>query len=89
MKWRTACLLIGLFCGIGLGIACGCVIGYYAAHHFPFYGGFAVTFGEPFSPARSKLVPGHMLLCSVVLSLLMSFACGVVGYLIGWAFDKN
>jgi hypothetical protein len=49
-----------------LGIVVGCVCGYYAAHHFPFWGGI-VMMGAPYSPARSSLVPGHMLLCSLIL----------------------
>ncbi len=49
-----------------LGILAGAFIGVFAAHHFPFYGGIAML-GAPYSPARSSLVPGHMLLCGVVL----------------------
>ena len=52
-----------------LGIGSGCVIGYFAAHHFAFFGGFALL-GQPYSPARSSLVPGHMLLCGILLGLL-------------------
>ena len=52
-----------------LGIGIGCVTGYFAAHHFAFFGGFALL-GQPYSPARSSLVPGHMLLCGILLGLL-------------------
>jgi len=50
------------------GVLLGCVVGFYAAHHFAFYGGF-VLFAEPYSPARHTLVPGHMLLCGILLGL--------------------
>ena len=49
-----------------LGIAAGCVIGFFAAHHFAFFGG-VLLFGKPYSPARYTLVPGHMLLCGTIL----------------------
>jgi hypothetical protein len=52
-----------------IGIAAGCVVGYFAAHHFAFFGGFALI-GQPYSPARSSLVPGHMLLCGLLLGTI-------------------
>ena len=62
-----------------IGASAGCVVGYFAAHHFAFYGGFALI-GEPYSPARSSLVPGHMLLCGVLLG-----AIGVLsGFIQNW-----
>lgn len=56
-----------------MGIVAGCVVGYFAAHHFPFFGGLALL-GTPYSPARYALVPGHMLLCSVILG---AAGCGL------------
>jgi predicted Zn finger-like uncharacterized protein len=49
-----------------VGVIIGCVVGYFAAHHFAFFGGWALM-GEPYSPARNSLVPGHMLLCALLL----------------------
>jgi DNA-directed RNA polymerase subunit RPC12/RpoP len=63
-----------------LGVALGCVVGNFAAHYFAFFGGFALM-GEPFSPARYSLVPGHMLLCGILL--------GLAGFGIGWTIDKR
>jgi hypothetical protein len=57
-----------LLCTI-TGILTGCVAGYFAAHHFAFFGGF-LLFGKPYSPARSSLVPGHMLLCGILLGTI-------------------
>ena len=34
-----------------------------------FFGGLALL-GEPYSPARYSLVPGHMLLCGTLLGVL-------------------
>lgn len=56
------------------GILCGAVIGFLSAHHFALWGGFALI-GQPYSPARSSLVPGHIMFFSVVL--------GAIGYAIG------
>jgi uncharacterized protein DUF4339 len=58
-----------------IGIIAGAIIGFFAAHHFAFFGGLALL-GEPYSPARYSLVPGHILLCAGLL--------GLVGFVIGW-----
>jgi hypothetical protein len=58
------------------GILTGCVTGYFAAHHFAFFGGLLLL-GAPYSPARSSLVPGHMLLCGMLLGIL-GLGLGVV-----------
>lgn len=63
-----------------LGTLLGCVIGFYAAHHFAFFGGINLI-GEPYSPARDSLVPGHMLLCGGVL--------GISGFGIGLSLRKT
>jgi hypothetical protein len=60
-----------------LGVIFGCIVGFFAAHYFPFFGGLAMTLGQPFSPARYGLVPGHILLC---VSLFGGFGL-VVGLL--------
>ncbi|MCA9240119.1 MAG: hypothetical protein KDA37_07970 [Planctomycetales bacterium] len=52
--------------GLLAGIVVGGIVGYFAAHFFPFWGGLALL-GEPYSDARYALVPGHVLLCSLLL----------------------
>ncbi|MBL1321844.1 MAG: hypothetical protein COA63_012405 [Methylophaga sp.] len=63
-----------------LGILIGCVLGYFSAHHFALWGGF-VLIGEPYSPARDTLVPGHVLFFAVTL--------GAIGLAIGYHLDKK
>jgi hypothetical protein len=63
-----------------LGIFAGCVVGYFAAHHFALWGGLALL-GQPYSPARSTLVPGHVGFFAVVL--------GVIGFAAGYTLDKK
>jgi hypothetical protein len=63
-----------------MGIATGCLVGFFAAHYFAFFGGLALI-GRPFSPARFSLVPGHMLLCGIIL--------GAAGFAIGFLFRAS
>jgi hypothetical protein len=63
-----------------LGVLVGCLVGFFAAHHFAFFGGMALH-GTPYSPARYALVPGHMLLCGILL--------GLAGFGIGWTIDQR
>ena len=63
-----------------MGIVIGCIVGYFAAHHFALWGGFAL-FGEPYSPACGSLVPGHV--------LFFATALGAIGFAIGYYYDKE
>ena len=74
-SWAKYEMLILGVIGVGLGV----IVGYFAAHHFAFFGGFALL-GEPYSPARNSLVPGHMLLCAILL--------GGAGVLIGFIRNR-
>jgi DNA-directed RNA polymerase subunit RPC12/RpoP len=85
---RVACTLLGASMGGTLGALVGCVVGIFAAHHFAFFGGFALI-GEPYSPIRWELVPGHMLLCGILLGLFGTVAGGLAGFGIGWAVDDH
>jgi hypothetical protein len=69
--------IVGI-CTVG-GVIVGCIVGFFAAHHFAFFGGFALI-GEPYSPARDSLVPGHMLLCGILL--------GAAGFGVGWLINS-
>jgi hypothetical protein len=60
------------------GIGLGCIVGYFSAHYFAIFGGFLLL-GEPHSPARDQLVPGHMLLWALLL--------GVAGLGLGFLMD--
>ena len=51
-----------------LGIAAGCCVGFYAAHHFALFGGLMLL-GRPYSEARYNLVPGHMALLGPIFGL--------------------
>jgi len=62
-----------------VGIVVGGVVGYFAAHYFALWGGFALI-GEPHSPARNSLVPGHVLFFATVL--------GAAGFIIGHQLSK-
>jgi hypothetical protein len=57
----------------GGGIVLGCIVGYFAAHYFPLWGGLAML-GEAHSQARDSLVPGHIALCAVTFG---AFAFGI------------
>lgn len=63
-----------------LGSAAGGVFGYFAAHYFALWGGLMLL-GDPHSPARDKLVPGHAFLFAVVF--------GVCGFVIGRWLDQD
>lgn len=63
-----------------IGIGAGCVVGFFAVHYFAFLGGVNLM-GKPYSPARDSLVPGHMLLCGILL--------GIFGFAIGWSMTKR
>jgi predicted RNA-binding Zn-ribbon protein involved in translation (DUF1610 family) len=60
------------------GIGLGCIVGYFSAHYFAIFGGFQLL-GNPHSPARDQLVPGHMLLWALLL--------GVAGLGLGFLMD--
>lgn len=62
------------------GVLLGCFVGFFAAHHFAFFGGF-VLMGSPYSPARYSLVPGHMLLCGILF--------GIAGFGIGHLLTRK
>jgi len=85
---RISLALIGILAGGFCGIVCGCIIGYFAAHYFPFFGGLAMM-GEPHSGARDSLVPGHMLLFAGLLGLLGGIVLGLLGFVMGSAIDKE
>lgn len=59
---------------VGGGLLGG-VVGFLLAHYYPLWGGMAMMMGEPFSPARSSLVPGHVVVFFLVF--------GGIGYAIG------
>ena len=63
-----------------VGIAIGCIVGYFSAHYFPLWGGF-VMLAEPHSPARNSLVPGHVLFYASVL--------GATGFIVGQYLTKS
>lgn len=58
----------------------GVPIGYYVSQYMPLWGGF-LTLGTPFSPARLRLAPGHM--------VAFAFVFGCVGYVIAHQMAKG
>lgn len=62
------------------GIVVGCIVGYFSAHYFALWGGFAL-FGVPHSPARNALVPGHV--------LFFGCALGAAGFVAGHFLSKK
>jgi len=62
--------------GTVIGLIAGPVVGYYSAHYFAIYGGFLLL-GVPHSPARDQLVPGHVLLWTVIMCLV-GFGLGLL-----------
>jgi len=63
-----------------LGVVIGCIVGYFAAHHFALWGGW-VLLCEPYSRGRDSLVPGHVLFFAVAL--------GAIGFAVGYYLDKK
>lgn len=57
------------------GIIVGSFIGYYSAHHFALWGGLAL-YGQPYSPARQSLVPGHMLFFGAIVGCASYYIAG-------------
>jgi len=61
-------------CAVAIvAIFAGCVVGYLSAHYFALYGGIWLI-APPHSEARAALVPGHMVIWSVLFSFAGFFA---------------
>jgi len=65
----TFCIVLCL-----IGVIGGAMAGQYLAHHAPLFGGINMM-GEPGSPARQSLVPGHV--------ALLGTLGGIAGLLLG------
>ena len=72
-------LYAGRLAGSAFGLVIGAELGFLAAQLFPLWGGWLMM-GEPYSPHRYQLVPGHVAVFAALF--------GVVGFGAGWLLDR-
>ena len=84
-RWLITSVAIGLLFGMP-GCCLGVPIGYKSAHHFALFGGFNLL-GEPNSPARDSLVPGHIAIFAGFFAIF-GFLVGFLSILSYWAFSQ-
>ena len=88
MKQRIIYTISGTMLGGLIGGVVGGIFGSYAAHHCALFGGFNLM-GVPYSPARYALVPGHVVLCGILLGLFCGGMLGLIGFIVGWIEDHR